>query len=139
MGRPKNEVPSRRVHLTVDEATADALEAYARSVDRRTATAAVELLEAGLARAAGVDAEELAAARRRVDELEREVSRLERGQHVAGDDGAEEGPRWEWPLEALLADRAWWDRWLPRLYELLGRPGWQEARGAYGDRDQPPR
>jgi hypothetical protein len=29
-------------------------------------------------------------------------------------------PRWEWPLDKLLADGAWWDRWLPRLYELMG-------------------
>src|SRR5262249_49191119 len=24
-------------------------------------------------------------------------------------------------IEDMLADAAWWDRWLPRLYELLGR------------------
>jgi hypothetical protein len=29
--------------------------------------------------------------------------------------------RWKWPVEDLLADTAWWDRWLPDLYELLGR------------------
>jgi hypothetical protein len=33
---------------------------------------------------------------------------------------ATERPRWEWPLDKLLANGAWWDRWLPRLYELLG-------------------
>jgi hypothetical protein len=30
-------------------------------------------------------------------------------------------PRWELPVDKLLADTSWWDRWLPRLYELLGR------------------
>jgi hypothetical protein len=29
--------------------------------------------------------------------------------------------RWEWPIEDLLSDTGWWDRWLPRLYELLSR------------------
>jgi hypothetical protein len=30
-------------------------------------------------------------------------------------------PRWERPVEHLLTDTDWWDRWLPRLYEVLGR------------------
>lgn len=30
-------------------------------------------------------------------------------------------PRWEWLIDALLADRRRWDRWLPDLNELLGR------------------
>jgi hypothetical protein len=29
--------------------------------------------------------------------------------------------RWKWPVEDLVADTAWWDRWLQDLYELLGR------------------
>jgi hypothetical protein len=28
---------------------------------------------------------------------------------------------WKWPMADLLADTPWWDRWLPDLYELLGR------------------
>ncbi len=31
-----------------------------------------------------------------------------------------ETPRWAWPLDCLLADEQWWQRWLPRLHELLG-------------------
>jgi hypothetical protein len=51
-------------------------------------------------------------------ESEREIvgRRASRGRRGA----AAARPRWEWPLEKLLADDAWWDRWLPRLYELLG-------------------
>jgi hypothetical protein len=33
----------------------------------------------------------------------------------------ERQPIWEWPIEAILAQPRWWDRWLPDLDELLGR------------------
>jgi hypothetical protein len=42
-------------------------------------------------------------------------------------------PRWTWPLPVLLADRPWWDRWLPELNELLGR-GLVPTDASYGDR-----
>src|SRR5262249_14002952 len=45
------------------------------------------------------------------------------------------------PLPALLSDDRWWDQWLPRLYELLGRqlvqyaptPGQVLDRRGYAD------
>jgi hypothetical protein len=136
---------SARVNLTLSEEEANLLEEYARSVDRRPTTAAKELLLAGLA-AAGGDAE-LAGLKRRYEELQRERDDLQRQlaaafqaqrppddeampaasprSAAAGDDRRARRrrrlARWEWPIEDLLADTGWWDRWLPRLYELLSR------------------
>lgn len=32
-------------------------------------------------------------------------------------------PRWAWPIDCLLADADWWERWLPKLYQLMGSDG----------------
>jgi hypothetical protein len=70
--------------------------------------AAAKLLLAGLAAATGETEEELADLRRRNQELQDQVD-----EPLA--------PRWERQVEELPADTGWWDRWLPRLYEILGR------------------
>src|SRR5215470_9940933 len=110
-----------------------------RSVDRRPTTAAKELLMAGLAAAGGPG--DLTGLKRRYEELERERDDLQRqlaaafqaqrppdaepmppaspGSASAGSDRRDRRrrrlARWEWPIEDLLADTSWWDRWLPRL------------------------
>jgi hypothetical protein len=45
-------------------------------------------------------------------------------------------PRCRWPLETLLADRPWWDEWLPLLGELMGRNLEYDQR--YSDRQARP-
>ncbi|MBO0835715.1 MAG: hypothetical protein J2P28_09370, partial [Actinobacteria bacterium] len=76
------------------------------------------------------EGDDLADLRRRNEELQRQNDDLrgtldELGKNLAKMEGREERerpePRWEWPVEELVADSSWWDRWLPRLYELLGR------------------
>lgn len=107
---------------------------------------------------------ELRRERRRVEELEWELARARRSATEAmraarrmgtsdGNDGedqeaeearqpqptpAAEGmaARWEMPMGPLLEDGEWWDRWLPRLAQTLGRRYPPEA---YGDARDPGR
>ncbi|MBO0728376.1 MAG: hypothetical protein J2P57_03900, partial [Acidimicrobiaceae bacterium] len=95
-------------------------------VDRAPTTAAAELMVAGLDAATQGEGDDLADLRRRNQELQRQNDDLRRaldepGKKPAREVHQEREPRWEWPVDELLADRQWWDRWLPRLYELLGR------------------
>jgi hypothetical protein len=120
---------SGRYYVTLEGADADALEAAARDSGRPPTTEAglriVRTLradepggnEAGTAMLA-----ELAELKRQLAAARAEVAALRRRLGVA--DGGDEArpPRWEWPLEDLLADRDWWAAWIPRLYEVLGRP-----------------
>jgi hypothetical protein len=147
--------PTKRYHLTVSTEFADRLDAYASRLRQRPATAAARLLEDALERAVSgqqehePEVEELAEARRHIEELNRRLAIL-RAQHAKCRPTAEStstsviegsGPRWEWPLPALLSDDRWWDLWLPRLYELLGRqlirytptPGQVLDRRGYAD------
>jgi hypothetical protein len=121
---------SRRYFVTLSAADAERLEAYAASVERRPTTVAAELLLAGLEAATGEAEGELAAARRRIAELERQLEAVFSA-HRPPEPSPCRGPRWEWPMAELLADRAWWERWLPRLGELLGRdlPASANGRG----------
>ena len=126
MARRRNQGRTWRCNPSISEEAAERLKAYAASVDRRPTTAAAEVLLAGLAAAAGGAGEELAELRRRNQELHDQVDALRRGQlenREAADaaDDEPQAPRWERPVEELLADTRWWDRWLPRLCELLGR------------------
>jgi hypothetical protein len=135
---------SPRFNLTLSEEEASLLEEYARTVERRPTTAARELLLAGLAAASGDG--DLAGLQRRYEEVQRERDNLHRqlaaAFHAQRPSHGEVMPaalppagpvadrrsrrrrrlaRWEWPIEDLVADSGWWDRWLPRLYELLSR------------------
>jgi hypothetical protein len=125
MGRRRNQGRTWRCNLSISEETAHRLKVYAACVDRRPTTAAAELLLCGLATATGEAEEELADLRRRNQELRDQVDALRRSQLEDPDstEGADDPPkpRWEQPVEELLEDSSWWDRWLPRLYELLGR------------------
>jgi hypothetical protein len=138
---------SPRVNLTLTAEEAGRLEEYARSIDRRPTTAARDLLLAGLAAAGGNGGQPLADLQRRYEEVQRERDDLLRKLDAAFEaqrpppdaampvaspsetTGGEERrarrrrrwARWKWPTDDLLADTAWWDRWLPDLYELLGR------------------
>jgi hypothetical protein len=135
MARSRRTTPTRRYHLTVSAEFADRLDAYASGLRQRPATIAAGLLEDALERAVSghqehePKSETLAEARRHIEELNRRLSIL-RAQHAkcrqTPDSSATSviegsGARWELPLPALLSDHEWWDRWLPRLYELLGR------------------
>jgi hypothetical protein len=126
-------VARRRYFLTIPAPDAERLEAYAASVDRRPTTAAAELLLAGLNSATGDAAQELADARRRIDELGRQLDAVLSAQRPPDPHEAHpDGPRWRWPIEELLADAEWWDRWLPSLYELPGRDLRADTGSAYG-------
>jgi hypothetical protein len=128
-GRPPKAMPSRRVYLTLDAPDHDLLEAYARQSNRPLANVAVQLLLDTLR--SGLDEDG------RIDRAVIDANlRTLRGEDVP----VERGPRWTWPIGALLADRQWWDRWLPHLNELLGRklreptkPG-GPSRAGYGER-----
>jgi hypothetical protein len=155
MARPRRTTPTRRYHLTVSAEFGDRLDAYASGLRQRPATLAAGLLEDALERAASgqqedaPESETLAEARRHIEELNHRLSIL-RTQHAKcrptpGSSSTSvlegSGPRWEWPLPALLSDDEWWDRWLPRLYELFGRqlvqyaptPGQVLDRRGYAD------
>ena len=123
MGRPSKWASSRRYHLTLESAEADVLDAYASEQRRPAATVAARLLVQALLKATSQETDELAIALRQVAELQRANAGLRRRLEAAGADplAATKVPKWEWPLEDLLADRQWWAIWLPRLCELLGR------------------
>jgi hypothetical protein len=122
MPRPRRAVPARRYHVTLDRAIADRLTAYAQATHRPAATAAASLIGDGLTRLDGDDPGELREARRQVAELTRRVESLRRQlAERTGREQVEHTARWEWPIDALLADTDWWDRWLPRFNELMGR------------------
>jgi hypothetical protein len=151
---------SPRFNLTLTQEEAGRLEAYARIVERKPTTAARELLLAGLAAAATDGELDLAALQRRYEEVQRQRDDLQRqlaatqaqppssggmipvespaakrGDRRSG--GRRRDARWEWPAEDLLAETAWWDRWLPRLYELLGRDLRGELEGPLGGQGEP--
>jgi hypothetical protein len=120
---------SGRYYVTLDGADADALEAAARAQDRPPTTEAglriAQTLRAeatGNGDALGEAVAERDEARRRLEAARAENFALRRRVIASAGDGNAGPPRWEWPLEDLLADREWWSAWLPRLYEVLGRP-----------------
>jgi hypothetical protein len=130
---------THRLGLTLETDEYERVRAYARHVGRPVATAAKRLL---LSVIDGDDPDAAAVAlsreRDRVRQLEDEVTRLQaqlpQGQPAA--DPEARLPRWRWPLETLVADRPWWDEWLPVLGELIGR-NLEYDRG-YSDRQARP-
>jgi hypothetical protein len=126
-GRPRRTTPARRLYLTLDEEDVLLLEAYAQEVGRQPARAAGDLFRQWLRPARTADG--------RIDKHQVEAAlRAMRGEDRVASSSE---PRWEWPVEAILADRQWWDRWLPDLDELLGRPKPQQGRGPLGTREAP--
>jgi hypothetical protein len=126
-GRPRRTTPARRLYLTLDEEDVLLLEAYAHEVGRQPARAAGDLFRQWLRPARTADG--------RIDKHQVEAAlRAMRGEDRVAQPT---DPRWEWPVEAILADRQWWDRWLPDLDELLGRPKAQQGRGPLGTREAP--
>jgi hypothetical protein len=116
---------TRRLGLTIESAEYERIAAYARQAGRPLATVAKRVL---LSVIDGHDPDAAAAAlsreRDRVRELESEIARLQAQlsqHHAAANLDVRRLPRWRWPLEVLLADHGWWDEWLPRLGELIGR------------------
>jgi hypothetical protein len=144
MPRTLPDQPPRRVKLTLAAPVADRLDAYAQDSHQPAATAATGLMLAALDRVGTPEGAELLEARRQVQELTARVEALRRqlAERAGGDQVQQPAPRWEWPLAVLLSDAEWWDRWLPRLYELLGRrlapQATQSRRPAYGERTPAP-
>jgi hypothetical protein len=136
---PPDRPDRRRLGLTLDLDEYERVVAYARQLGRPIATAAKRVL---LGVIDGYDADAIAATltreRDRVRDLEAEVTRMQaqltQRQFVA--DLGDKLPHWRWPLEPLLADRTWWDEWLPLLGELVGRD--LEYDRTYGGRDAEP-
>lgn len=110
-GRPRRTSPARRFQITLDEADHALLTAYAKELGRPTARIAGLIVQQTIRAGRGSDG--------RVDRAGVEAVIRQLNGEVAP--RSNDQPRWEWPLEAILADREWLDRWLPDLYELLGR------------------
>ena len=119
MARPRKPTPSARIYVTIDADEGRALKARALELRIKPATLASQLIRIGLQRPDSdrAAAEAIASATARLDGKAETLS----------------WPRWTWPLPALLADRGWWDRWLPELNELLGR-GLVPTDTRYGER-----
>ncbi len=109
-GRPRREIPRRRLNLTLDEPDGVLLDAYAQELGRSSAHAAASIVQETLQAARAPDG---AVNRDGVEAVLRHI----RGERRKG----LRDPRWTWPIEAILADRPWLARWLPELNELLGR------------------
>lgn len=123
MARPHSQEPSRRYKLTLPGAEAEALEDYARRVAKAPATVAALLVRQGIERVRSGDVDQAAERDRRIAKLEAERDGLRRQLHAqsqAAAGGADDRPRYEWPIDQLLGDEEWWSQWLPRLYEVLG-------------------
>jgi hypothetical protein len=123
MARPRRGAVVRRYHLTLDPQLADRLVAYAATTHQPISTAAAALITDALS---GEHADVRLALHETRRQLEEMAARLRVLQdQLAGLTGRtsadQQAARWEWPVEMILADAVWWDRWLPRLHELLGR------------------
>jgi hypothetical protein len=104
--------------VTIDEPDAELLDAVGLEVGQAIGPLLVgivhETLEAARGESGAINAASLQA-----------VLRL-----IRGEDPQITEPRWRWPLDALLEDARWWDRWLPSFNELLGRGlGYRERKG----------
>jgi len=121
---------SGRYYVTLDQADADALEAAANEAGRPPTTEAglriVQTLRGSARDALAAALLDLSTARRELDQVQAAYGALRR--RVSQDNGTGElpTPRWEWPLEDLLADRDWWRAWPRRLAcnpPKVGSPG----------------
>lgn len=100
MARRRNPSGTWRCNLSFSKEVAERLRAHVASVDRRPTTAAAELLLGGPAAATGEAENELAALRRRNQELQDQVealrrSRLDELNATEETDDDPPSPRWE--------------------------------------------
>jgi len=110
MARPPNPDKSVRVYLTMPEPVHNLLAAYAHQAGRPIATVGGDILVKVMRGFEGQDTPDAA----QIDT----VIRALRGEPSYDE---QYGPRWQWPLDVLLADSRWWRRWYPELCKLLGR------------------
>jgi hypothetical protein len=150
MGRPRGEVPIDRFNVRLPEPDAEWVKARSAAGHRSCPAVIAEAVRAARLREAGTDQEadearvlaspQFQAVQQEKEELAvrlLEVRRQLAQQKKATPPGElERMPRWSWPLDSLLGDAEWWDAWLPRLYELMGREtGYDpESRTAVDDR-----
>lgn len=123
MAHRRRRVPARRLTLTFDSTVADRLMAYAAATGRRVSPVAAALITEALTHPRSEAEAEIHEYRRQLDELKARLRELQ--DQIASRSrpapASETVARWEWPMDTLLDDAPWWDRWLPRLNELLGR------------------
>ena len=115
--------PARRLTLTFDSVVADRLKAYAAAEGRRVSPVAAALITEALTYPRSEAEAEIREERRQLVELKGRLRELQKqiAARSRPDPASELMARWEWPVATLLKDVGWWDRWLPRLNELLGR------------------
>jgi hypothetical protein len=135
MSRHRNEVPTDRFNVSLPRPIANKVKALAEAQRTSGPAAIAALLTSAIqSDADDQDADEarilasapyqrLMAEKDRLAEALTEARRRLAEQHRASSDEMETRPRWAWPLDCLLADAEWWERWLPRLYQLLGSEG----------------
>jgi hypothetical protein len=108
--QPRRRGESRRFNLTLYEEDVQLLETFASQLGEPPTKVAGDYIRRLLEGARAADGT--------VEPAQAEaILRGFRGE----DNRRPSQPRWEWPIEAILADGRWWDRWLPDLNELMGR------------------
>jgi len=123
---------THRLALTLRPDEYHRIRAHAHQAGKPLAAAAKRVLLAAI-EGRDPDPADDSVSRDRVRSLEDEVALLQAqlAQRQAAGDLEGTLPRWRWPLDTLLADRPWWDEWLPLLGELIGRN--LEYDRAYGE------
>src|SRR5215471_13932759 len=135
MSRHRNEVPTDRFNVSLPRPVANQVKSLAEA-QRTSGPAAIAALVTSAIQSdpdeqdadevrilASAPYQRLMAEKERLAEVLSDARRRLAEQQRASSDEMEQTPRWAWPLDCLLADAAWWDRWLPRLYQLLGSEG----------------
>ncbi len=122
MARPRNKVRSGRVYLTLPEPDVALLEAYARQAGRPVATFGGEVLFKVLR---GLDQDP------DMPPDPQQISNVI--QALRGEPSTSSEPHYRWPLEALLRDSRWWDRWYPQLCRLMGSQQPYDRSRRYGE------
>jgi len=135
VSRPRNAVPMERFNVSLAQPVAEQVRRIAQA-QRRSGPAVIASMvaSAGLADVEDEAAEEARALaspvyRRLLAENEQlaaaltEASRQLAQQRRRTPAEVRETPRWAWPLDCLLADAEWWERWLPKLNQLMGSDG----------------
>lgn len=113
---------SKRFYVSVTASVAAAVEELARRWGRPPTTVAGRLLSEAAENALHPPEDEIAELRRQLQAAVSERDRLRRQVHEQREVSTPPaGPRYEWAIENLMRDQAWWEQWLPRLDQLMGR------------------